>query len=238
MNEIWIIALYTAAAGACIPLGASLALFDKLLPGWLENELRHFIIAFGGGVLVAAVALVLVPEGSKLWENSPVAVLLFFAGGMSFFGLERYLAIRKSDAPQTSALLLDYVPEAIALGGTFAAGYGTAPLLALLIGLQNLPEGFNAYRELRASAHSGRYRPWILMLLMVALGPICGIFGWLFLSDHPRTLGAIMLFAAGGIFYLVFQDLAPDAKLQRRWWPALGAVGGFCLGLTGYLLIH
>jgi ZIP family zinc transporter len=47
-----------------------------------------------------------------------------------------------------------------------------------------------------------------------------------------------MIFAAGGILYLTFQDIAPQAKLQKHWGPPLGAVAGFLLGLIGQLLIH
>ncbi len=36
-------------------------------------------------------------------------------------------------------MILDYLPEAIALGGMVAVNSPIAPLLALLIGLQNLP---------------------------------------------------------------------------------------------------
>ena len=46
-----------------------------------------------------------------------------------------------------------------------------------------------------------------------------------------------MLFAAGGILYVVFQDIAPQAKLERHWSPPLGAVAGFLLGLIGQLLV-
>jgi len=46
-----------------------------------------------------------------------------------------------------------------------------------------------------------------------------------------------MLFAAGGILYSVFQDIAPQAKLDRHWLPALGAIAGFMLGLAGHMII-
>ena len=55
--------LCTLAAGACIPLGGWLASVERIRPKWLEQELRHFVMAFGGGVLLAAVTLVLLPQG-------------------------------------------------------------------------------------------------------------------------------------------------------------------------------
>lgn len=47
-----------------------------------------------------------------------------------------------------------------------------------------------------------------------------------------------MLFAAGGILYSVFQDIAPQAKLNKHWLPTLGAVLGFALGLAGFMMTH
>jgi ZIP family zinc transporter len=42
-----------------------------------------------------------------------------------------------------------------------------------------------------------------------------------------------MLFAAGGILYVIFQDIAPQSKLKKHWAPPLGAVAGFLLGVLG-----
>jgi ZIP family zinc transporter len=56
-------------------------------------------------------------------------------------------------------------------------------------------------------------------------------------AEHPRELGVLMLASAGGILYLTFQDIAPQAKLDNAWAPSLGAVAGFALGLLGHLLL-
>ena len=50
-------------AGLAMPLGAAIANFEKINTQWLEDEFRHGVMAFGGGALISAVALVLVPEG-------------------------------------------------------------------------------------------------------------------------------------------------------------------------------
>ena len=231
MSDILSIILYTAAAAACIPLGGVLARFEHIRPSWLENELRHFIIAFGGGVLVAAVALVLVPAGMHHVAQPGHGPALLIAGGLAFFLLERLLGLKRRESPQFSAMLLDFIPETLALGGIFATGAPAAPLLALLIGLQNLPEGFNAFREIKALEGGRPERAQWLMLAMVPVGPALGLLGWAVFDVVPYLLGAIMLFAAGGILYLVFQDIAPQARLRRHWAPPLGAVLGFALAM-------
>lgn len=46
-----------------------------------------------------------------------------------------------------------------------------------------------------------------------------------------------MLTASGGILYILFEDIAPQVPIERRWLPPLGAVAGFMLGLAGLLYL-
>lgn len=228
---------FTALAGACIPVGGALATMERIRPNWLEREFRHFLIAFGGGILLGAVSVVLVPEGVAHLDGSPAAIPVVLAGGVVFFVLERLLGLRRREAPQLTGMVLDYVPEAIALGGLAALGSAAAPLLALLIGLQNLPEGFNAYREIDAG-NGNPAKTLAVMGALVPLGPAAGLCGYFFLSGHPAMLGTIMLFASGGVLYLIFQDIAPQSRLEKHWAPPLGAVFGFCFALFGDMMVH
>ncbi len=236
--ETWLkIVLLTLMAGMAIPAGALLARWEKLSPQWLEQEFRHFVIAFGGGALLSAVALVLVPEGIR--DLDPfTAAACFMGGGVVFFGVERWLSRTRSAMGQTVAMLTDFVPEAMALGSAFALGTGSGALLAVLMALQNLPEGFNAYREM---VDGGRGRPRRLLMVFAAmglLGPLCGLVGYYVLSGFPVLVSGIMVFAGGGILYVVFGDLAPQARLKKHWLPPLGAVAGFMLGLVGHMLMR
>ena len=228
--------LLAALAGAAIPLGGLAARIESIRPDWLKQELRHSIIAFGGGALVSAIALVLVPEGSSrvpLWA-APVA---FGAGGVCFFVIDRAIESRGGGVAQLMAMLLDFIPESMAMGAVFVAGDATGPLLAFLIGLQNFPESFTAYRELRET--SG-LRPGVIILGfcgLMLLGPLAAWFGFAYLHAADEILGTIMLVAAGGILYLTFEDIAPQAYLERRWAPPLGAVAGFMVGMAGAALV-
>lgn len=237
MDDVAKIIAYSTAAGACIPAGAFIAKIEHITPRWLESELRHFIIAFGGGILLAAVALLLVPEGNEYVKNAYASVMFFVLGGGVFFYLERYMGKHGTDKPQFMAMLLDYIPETLAMGGALALGAASAPLLALFIGIQNIPEGFNAYRELRSDNKLSSKRILSYMMLLVLLGPVVGLIGWAFFSKNAYLLGAVMLFASGGILYLIFQDIAPQAHRRHHWTPSLGAVAGFSMGLLGHNLI-
>jgi zinc transporter, ZIP family len=236
MNGFVAMLLYTTFAGTCILIGGLTARIERVRPRWLEEELRHSIIAFGGGVLISAVALVLVPEGSLLVSSTWAAPLLLIAGGLAFFTIERFLGLRRRGKPQFMAMLLDYLPESLALGGMFAVGAESAPVLAVLTGLQNLPEAFNAYRELGALPKANSRRILWKMCATIPLGPAAGALGWIHASQHAAVLGAVMLFSSGGILYLLFQDVAPQSHLNRHWGPALGAVLGFAVSMLAQLL--
>jgi len=229
------ILLYTLAAGLAVPIGGLFACLEKLPRGEGRNQLLHMITAFGGGVLLAAVALVLVPKGAKD-VSIGWTVAAFLGGALIVYGIDRAVEQRGSRAAQLIALLLDFVPEALALGALFTANPQAGVLLALLIGLQNLPEGFNAFCDLRSSGL--KYVNAMLLLGAIALlGPAAGALGYFMLSDQQAVCGGIMLGASAGILYLTFQDIAPQAKYRGHWSPALGAALGFLVGLIGHMVL-
>lgn len=236
MEDWVIICILTFAVGLAMALGALLAAIEHFRIRWFETEFRHSILSFGGGILISSVALVLVPEGMR--NLSPhVVTLCFFSGGVFFTYLDKKLHEKKEKASLLVAMLLDFIPEVIALGSLYLIDRRYAYLLGLLIALQNLPEGFNAYREMCASKQHKRSTIIGSFLAMSILGPIAGLSGYIFLSNFPFVVSGIMLFASGGILYLVFQDIAPQARLDYHWGPSLGVVTGFLFGMIGKMMI-
>jgi ZIP family zinc transporter len=237
--HILVIVGLTVAAGAFIPLGGLLARVEKIGSDWLEQEFRHFLIALGGGILLGAVTVVLIPEGKESMGDSLFAIPAIVAGGILFFVVERILGLKRRESPQLMGMMLDFIPEAISLGGLAVLSPKTAVLMAVLIALQNLPEGFNAYREMisqEGPGHSPR-KTLTFMTSLVFTGPIAGLLGFFFLSEQPFILGTVMLVASGGVMYLIFQDIAPQSRLDRHWGPPLGAVVGFCVALFSHDLV-
>ena len=86
---------------------------------------------------------------------------------------------------------------------------------------------------MKAAKQPDASRILLLMLMLVPIGPVIAILGWLYLGDRLELLGASMLFASGGILYLIFQDIAPQSHMRRHWAPPLGAVLGFSVGMLG-----
>lgn len=235
MGEILSIVLYSWLAGVTAFLGAVAARFERIPKSAAKRELTHGIVAFGGGILVAAVAFALVPHGIDTL-NAPLLCLLFGAGGLCFCLLDVKMDRGGGSKAQFTAMLADFLPEAIALGSVFAHDHRLGLMLAFFIGAQNLPEGFNAFHELEGNG--GKPAHILGQLFTVALlGPVAGLLGYFFLQDLPDVTAGIMVFAGGGILYLVFQDIAPQARLRRHWLPPLGAVLGFIVGMLGEKLI-
>ncbi|MFY0618873.1 ZIP family metal transporter [Shimia sp.] len=228
--------LLSLLSGLAIPLGAVLARLEHISDRWLETRVLKSVTAFGGGALLSAIALVLVPKGA---EALPVtfAVALLLLGGVCFALIDKALARASGSGALVLAMLLDFLPEAMALGALLVTEAATAKLLAAMMFLQNLPEGFAAFREIWGKGRISPAKVLLIFVVLAGLGPLCAFVGFRFLAADPETLGAIMIFAAGGILYLVFQDVAPEAHEKGAFSPALGAVAGFALGLAGDMII-
>lgn len=235
MSELAVILLISWLAGLMALMGGVIARFEGSSETELKRELTHGIVAFGGGILIAAVAFTLAPKGIE-YLSTGALVLTFVSGGVLFCILDYIISKQVGSRANLMAMLMDFVPESVALGALFVESKSTSFLLASFIALQNLPEGFNSYRE---SIEGESTSKSTLTALFIAsfFGPIAALAGYLFLSDNPIITAAITSFASGGILYLIFQDIAPQSKMNRHWLPALGAVLGFTLGMVGKQLL-
>lgn len=236
VSDLGLIILFALLSGSTIFVGGLLSHYfgDHVKNGLIKAEIIHFIIALGGGILLAAVGLVLVPEGMDALPL--VAVVVCFTGGaFAFFYLNKYIEKIGGAKSQLVALLSDFIPESIAMGAVFTQNSSLGALLAIIIAVQNLPEAFNAFMDLKTS-FSNRKSLVILFVLSFS-GVLAALLGYYLLSDMPMTVGGLMLFSAGGIVYLIFQDIAPMAKLKRTRIPALGASLGFLIGMVGVKLL-
>lgn len=238
MAELTTVLLLTLGAGLAIPAGGLLAHLEHLREGHIRADMLLGIMAFGGGALMSAVVLVLVPDG--LEKGSGAVVIPAFAGGaVAALLLSRWLDHIGTKASQSAAMILDFGPESLALGAAAATGNEAAFVLALLIGMQNLPEGFGAYRELcdHHDAQWGRRVGLGILAAMALLGPAAGALGYLVLPGRPGIEAVVLLAASGAILALVFQDIAPAAHRKHHVVPAMGMVLGFSLGLGANVLL-
>lgn len=237
MEDVPKIVLYSFVSGITVFVGGLLSkLFeDSAKNGYTKEKLLHTSIAFGGGTTIAAVAFVLAPKGMEVLSPAPMTAL-FLGGATSFFLLDRVIERRGGAIAQLLAMLMDFVPEAMALGAVFATDHELGLLLAIFIGLQNLPESFNSYLDLRKSG----FAPTRCLLILFALsfsGIVAALSGFFLLGDMPGVTASLMLVASGGILYLIFQDIAPMSRLSNSWSPALGVNLGFLVGMVGQKML-
>lgn len=231
MPELLGILLAAWLAGLAAVVGGLLARLEGTAETELKREWVHGVVAFGGGVLLAAIAFALAPQAVAVL--SPwVLSLTFVAGAFIFAALDAWLSRQGGSRAQLMAMLTDFVPEALSMGAVFGYDPRLGMLLAGFIALQNLPEGFNAYRESVAAGSSPRHT-LLALLAFSLLGPLAAWVGFAGLQARPELTAGIMSLAAGGILYLVFQDIAPQARMRRHRLPALGAVLGFLVGMLG-----
>ena len=220
-------------AGLAIPAGAVLARSGVLERSWDKDEVRHAIIGMGAGALVAAVALVLIPEGAHK-QSDILVITTFVSGSVIFMILDRALNKRSGGLSQFMALMLDFIPEAIVLGAIITQSLAQAVFLAIVMAAQNLPEGYASYLDLSESKMSRR-RLWLMFLIVGVSGPLYILLGTYVFAHMDSVLGMMMTFCAGGILYLVFNDVAPRVSMKDHWLPPLGVIAGFSIGLVGYL---
>lgn len=143
----------------------------------------------------------------------------------------------QNTASQFMGMVLDFFPEAILLGVAATSDSSIAYLLAALIALQNMPEGFAAHNEMQGSGVS-RGHLWTMFLLAPLLGPLAAWIGFSWLSGNDGILAFVLLFCSGGILYLIFEDIAPGAHMKRKSFPAMGSILGFVVGMAGTMMIH
>jgi len=228
---------YSLFAGFTVFLGGILAnIFNHhVKESPIKYDIIHTLMSFGAGIILSALSLVLIPKGMEELELLPLS-LSFLSGALTFMFLDEYLSKKGGKTATLLAMMMDFIPESIALGAVFAIEPQMATLLAFFIGLQNLPEAFNAFRDLILSGYTV-HKTLIIFFFMSFFGVLGALLGHYFLSDYPDLTAHLMIFASGGILYLLIQDIIPESKLEKKHLTSLGAILGFLVGIIGEKLV-
>ncbi len=166
--------------------------------GMIKTEIAHGFMCFGSGVMLSALALVLVLKGMKDIDLLPI-LIIFSVGTILFMQIDKFLTKKGGQTATVLAMMMDFIPESIALGAVFAVEPSTATLLAIFIGLQNLPEAFNAFRDLSISGV--KVKKILVMFFFLSFSGIIGaLFGHFVLSNHQAINQYLMIFASGGFY--------------------------------------
>jgi ZIP family zinc transporter len=201
-----------------------------LVRGMSERAIA-FVMAFGAGVLISAIAFDLTEEALDIGDPGATALGLF-AGAFVYFAGNRILARRGGGEDTGGAIvlgaLLDGIPESAAIGITLLGGGGVSLSFVVAVFLSNLPEAISATAELKRKHSAG----WILRLwLGIAIASaIAAAVGYGALGDASDNLIAyVKAFAGGAILCMLADTFMPKAFREGGDKVGLVTVLGFAL---------
>ena len=232
--------MLTLALGLIIPLWGTMlgAAFVFFMKDEMSPRVQKSLLGFASGVMVAAsVWSLLIPamemeEGRGTWSVLPAAV--GFLLGMGFLLLldevtpHLHLGSVNPEGPRSKlsrtgmlalAVTIHNLPEGMAVGVVFAGAeqgvtnisLASAVAVSLGIAIQNVPEGAIISMPMRAEGNS-RWRSFLLGSLSGAVEPIGGLAVVLLASMLTPVLPYMLAFAAGAMFYVVVEELIPEAS--------------------------
>jgi len=183
------------------------------------------IMAFGAGVLIAAVAYELTFEAIKRSVFSGAPILGFLAGAATFFLLDLLIGKlgargRKSIAgkhtsnlvvPIILATILDGVPESLVIGMGLLGGEGVSIGMLVAVFISNLPEAVAGTSGMVLGGWNWKkiLSIWFFVSLVCAIASLAG-FGLLTNANHT-TISFIQTFAAGAILVMLSNTMIPEA---------------------------
>jgi ZIP family zinc transporter len=219
--------LWGFIASVPLLLGTILALFVSL-----PKKVIASIMAFGSGVLIAAITFSLIEDAFSLSHSIPSVILGFAFGGLAYT-VANYLLNKKSkgetrrrkrshgqnagggkEASGISLLIgsvMDNIPENMALGISLVTGGMVNVVLIAAIFISNFPEGLSSTEGMKANGKSRRY---IIGLWSTAIiiGTISTAIGFAILSKaSPSIISIAISFAAGAILVMLAESMIPEA---------------------------
>ena len=217
-------------------LGAALVFFFRSM----NKNALDAMLGFAAGVMTAASFWSLLSPAIELAESLGMnvwltALLGFLGGGALLFAGDRLwerlerkggregASSRRRALMLMSSITLHNIPEGLSIGVAFGSlAYGldgatpaAACLLALGIGIQNLPEGTAVSVPLRREGMS-RGMAFFLGQLSGIVEPMAGVLGALLVLKVRLLLPYMLAFAAGAMIYVVVEELIPESQTNKR----------------------
>ena len=216
-------------------LGSSFVFFMK---DEMSVRLQKTLLGFASGVMIAAsVWSLLIPSMEMVAENgrwSVVPAAVGFLLGMGFLlmidvltphlhlGSNKPEGIRahlSKTAMLALAVTIHNLPEGMAVGVVFAgaeSGVTTISLtsaiaVSLGIAIQNVPEGAIISMPMQSAGNS-RLKSFLIGSLSGAVEPVGAVAVLLLASLLIPVLPYMLAFAAGAMFYVVVEELIPEAS--------------------------
>jgi zinc transporter, ZIP family len=228
------------AAGAALIVGAAI--------GWAARvpaRVVAWVMAFGAGVLISALAFDLVDEAERTGGLLAVA-LGFLSGAAAYVAANAVLARfgaqhrkRSQDRQPTEeqangsgaaiaiGALLDGVPESVVLGVSLLSGQGVGVAMLAAVFISNLPEGLSSAAGMKRADRSARYVFGVWVGIAVISG-IAAMAGYVLLDGaSPFVIALITAVAAGAILAMIADTMVPEAFSETHILTGLITTVGF-----------
>lgn len=227
--------LATVMTWGLTALGAAAVLLAKRP----HPTLLDAMLAFGAGVMLASSYWSLLAPAIDLAGEVGQVPFLTVAGGFLTGGLvlmlsdailsrqtAKHMALadsRRRSILLMSSITLHNIPEGLAVGVTFGAleampttaALTGAWMLALGIGLQNMPEGAAVSLPLRREG-MGRGKAFFFGQASALVEPVAGVLGALLAVHVQGILPFALAFAAGAMVVVVIAELVPESQRSRH----------------------
>ena len=245
-------AFWAAVGQSALIVGALLAWrITKLTePRWLG-----LVMAFGSGALISAVTTDLVAPAYRSAGRAPAGIGLF-GGAIGYYLVTRWLDRRseREDPEQpedeiaaagvdevpvgadevaarnlTVGMVLDGIPESVAIGLTLLGGAGVSAALVGAVFLSNLPEAIGVAAALLAGGRS-LGNVVLRFACIVGVGALAGAIGYGLLdASEADAIAVIQTIAAGAMVVVVVNEMVPLAVRGAGRRAGLAAAAGFAV---------
>jgi ZIP family zinc transporter len=184
-----------------------------------------WIMAFGSGVLISAVAYELVQEAFDTSSGDRRVALGLICGSLTFFAGDLLIDRMGGDDRKRSGgnqvegsalaivlgIVLDGIPESIVLGLTIVVSGSISAAFLVAVLLSNVPETIAATTGL-AQAGWSKGRILGLWLTVSVVSGLAAVFGFaVFDSAAPSTVAFVLAFAGGAILTMLADTMMPEA---------------------------
>ena len=201
-------------------LGASSLLLGALVAFAvpIPRKVLGFILAFGAGVLISAVAYELVEEAvsvSAAWYavaiGFPLGALVFFLGDVAIDLRLKGSSGRGGGLGIVLGAILDGIPESVVIGASLLTGENASVAVIVAVFLSNIPESISASSDLLRGGWS-RWKVLLLWVIVVAASTLAAGLGYVALEGASGSwIAGIQAFAAGAILTMLADEMIPEA---------------------------